>query len=295
MKFRAENVLAREPGSQAQAGAQHKKPLISAAARLLALTAVGFSSVASTAWAQSATDAIARYREMIADGNPAELYEAAGEDYWKTPGGPKKATLQSCDLGLGPGVVKGAYAQLPRYFADTGKVQDLESRLMTCMEQIQGIASQSIIDAPFGKGAKKDIEAVVAYVVTQSREMPIKVTASHPLEKEMYEVGKRLFFYQAGPMDFSCASCHAVDGQRIRLQDLPNLLKNPGAATGWGSWPAYRVSSGEFWTMQRRINDCFRQQRFAFPLYGSDVTIALSSFMAVNAAGGVMLAPGLKR
>lgn len=295
MKFRAEKAVAAYGVALSLNDVQSRKPVRSNMSHLLALTVISLSTVASTAWSQSASDAIARYREMIADGNPAELYEAAGEDYWKTPGGPKKATLQSCDLGLGPGVVKGAYAQLPRYFADTRKVQDLESRLMTCMEQIQGVPSQSIIDAPFGKGAKKDIEAVVAYVVTQSREMPIKVTASHPLEKEMYEVGKRLFFYQAGPMDFSCASCHAVDGQRIRLQDLPNLLKNPGAATGWGSWPAYRVSNGEFWTMQRRINDCFRQQRFAFPLYGSDVTIALSSFMAVNAAGGVMLAPGLKR
>lgn len=259
------------------------------------LAGVALAVAAGNASAQSASDAIARYREMIADGNPSELYEAAGEEYWKTPGGPLKATLQTCDLGLGPGVVKGAFAQLPRYFADTGRVQDLESRLMTCMEKIQGIPSQSIIDAPFGKGAKKDIEAVVAYVVTQSREMPIKVPAQHPLEREMYEVGKRLFYFQGGPMDFSCASCHAVDGQRIRLQDLPNLTRNPGAANGWGSWPAYRVSSGEFWTMQRRINDCFRQQRLPFPIYGSDVTVALSSYMAINANGGTVLTPGLKR
>ena len=31
---------------------------------------------------------------------------------------------EQCDLGLGPGVVKGAYVQLPRYFADTGKVME---------------------------------------------------------------------------------------------------------------------------------------------------------------------------
>ena len=82
----------------------------------------------------TASDGIAKYREMIADGNPAELYEAEGEALWKKAAGPKNATLEKCDLGLGAGVVKGAAAQLPRYFKDTNRVQDLESRLMTCMK-----------------------------------------------------------------------------------------------------------------------------------------------------------------
>ena len=42
---------------------------------------------------------------------------------------PSKVSFERCDLGLGPGVVKGAYARLPRYFADAGKVMDLETRL----------------------------------------------------------------------------------------------------------------------------------------------------------------------
>ena len=111
----------------------------------------------------------------------------------------------------------------------------------------------------------------------------------------MIEIGRRAFFYQAGPMDFSCASCHSETGKRIRLQDLPNLTEHAGAAQAWGSWPAYRVSSGEFWTMQRRLNDCFRQQRFPFPVYGSEITIALSMYMASKANGGEIQTPGLKR
>ncbi len=252
-------------------------------------------SISSTAFAQNATDDIAKYREMIADGNPSELYEAAGEELWKKPAGPKNATLEQCDLGLGPGVVKGAAAQLPKYFKDTNKVQDLESRLMTCMQTLQGRDPQEMIDAPFQKGPKKDMEAIVAYVVTLSKGDKIKVTTNHPKEKEMYDLGKRAFFFQGGPMDFSCASCHAEDGKRIRLQDLPNITTQKGAALGWGYWPAYRVSSGQFWTMQQRLNDCFRQQRFPFPIYGSDLTIALSMYMAKNANGGTVETPGLKR
>jgi len=252
-------------------------------------------SISSALFAQTATDEIAKYREMIADGNPSELYEAAGEDLWKKPAGPKNATLEKCDLGLGPGVVKGAAAQLPRYFKDTNKVQDLESRLITCMQKLQGRDPQEMVDAPFQKGPKKDMEAIVAYVVTASKGDKIKVSTNHPKEKEMYELGKRAFYFQGGPMDFSCASCHGEDGRRIRLQDLPNLTTQKGAALGWGYWPAYRVSSGQFWTMQQRLNDCYRQQRFPFPIYGSDLTIALSMYMAKNANGGTVETPGLKR
>ena len=81
---------------------------------------------------------IEKYRQMLQEGNPAELTVAKGEDLWKTPRGPGKRTLEQCDLGLGPGVVKGAYARLPRYFADTDQTMDFESRLVHCMVTQQG-------------------------------------------------------------------------------------------------------------------------------------------------------------
>ena len=111
----------------------------------------------------------------------------------------------------------------------------------------------------------------------------------------MYEVGKRLFFQRGGPHDFSCASCHGEDGKRIRLQDLPNLTKNPGDGIGFAAWPAYRVSNAQMWTMQKRLNDCYRQQRFPEPKFGSDATIALGVYMGVNAKGAESIVPAIKR
>ena len=257
-----------------------------------AIAALLFSS---WVFSQTTADEIAKYRAMIADDNPAELYEASGEELWKKPAGPKKATLEKCNLGMGVGVINGAAAQLPRYFPDTNQVQDLESRLMTCMSTLQGTPKESVIDTPNQTGLKKDMDAIVAYIVTHSKGLPIKVSTKNPKEKVAYELGKRAFYYEAGPMDFSCATCHGSDGKRIRLQDLPNLSTQAGAASGWGSWPAYRVSSGQFWTMGMRLNDCYRQQRFPYPIYGSEVLTALSMYMAVNANGGIMQTPGLKR
>jgi len=45
----------------------------------------------------------------------------------------------------------------------------------------------------------------------------------------------------------------------------------------------------------RRLNDCYRQQRFPYPGYASDVTVALGVYMGVNAKGAQSVAPALKR
>jgi sulfur-oxidizing protein SoxA len=260
-----------------------------------ALVAAMCLGVAAGAGAQSATDEIEKYRQMLADGNPAELWEAKGEELWKTQRGPKKASLEQCDLGKGKNVVKGAFVELPRYFADTGKVQDLESRLLSCMETLQGFNAAEIAKTPFGKGEQVNLESLVAWIAAESRGLAFNLPQEHAKEKEMFAVGKQVFNYRAGPFDFSCASCHGAENLRIRLQDLPNLTEQKGAGAGFGAWPAYRVSSGQLWGMQRRINDCFRQQRFPLPEFGSDVTVALGVYMGVTGKGAQSIAPALKR
>jgi sulfur-oxidizing protein SoxA len=249
--------------------------------------------VATVAIAQTAADEIAKYRQMLAEDNPAELSEAKGEELWKTPRGPKKATLGKCDLGLGPGVVKGAYARLPRWFADTDRVQDLESRLVTCMTTLQGYTEAEAKKNPFAAGS--DMQALVAYIARQSKGMKMDVPMSHPKEREAYAIGRQIFFYRAGTHDFACATCHGAPDKRIRLQNLPDLLDRKDAQAAYTTWPAYRVSQGEVRTMQHRLWDCFRQQRFPDAQYTSDAITALTMYLAKNADGGVLDAPSLKR
>lgn len=258
------------------------------------LLACGMVSV--TTWAQkSAVDSIEEYRAMLQDGNPADLFEAKGEDLWKRRRGPKSTSLEQCDLGKGPGVVKGAFVELPRYFPDTKRVQDLESRLLTCMENLQGFKADEVAKTSFGKGEKANVTALATWIAAESKGMKFNVPQSHAQEKVFYEVGKRLFFQRGGPHDFSCASCHGGDKWRIRLQDLPNLTKNPGDGVGFAAWPAYRVSNGQMWSMQHRLNDCYRQQRFPEPGYASDVTVALGVYLGVNTNGSKSAAPAIKR
>ncbi len=268
-------------------------------ARRAALAAAATAAVASAAavHAQGSTaEEIAKYRQMLAEGNPAELWEAAGEELWKKPAGPNNASLEQCDLGKGPGVTKGAYAELPRYFKDASKVMDLEQRLAYCRMTLQGLTKEEATKNPFSSSGKpSEIERLVAYLTGESRGVKMNVQLSHPEEKRTYALGEKMFFYRGGAYDFACATCHAVDGQRIRLQDLPNLLTDKGAQAAYTTWPAYRVSQGEVRTMQHRLYDCLRQQRFPEPAYGSDVITALTMFLAKNANGGTYDGPAMKR
>jgi L-cysteine S-thiosulfotransferase len=263
--------------------------------RAAALLAIAF---APTVFGQGSTaDEIAKYRAALQDGNPAELWEVRGEELWKTPRGPKQISLERCDLGLGPGVVKGVYARLPRYFADADRVQDLESRLIWCMVALQGFTPAEARKNPFGNGstARSDLEALTAYVTSESRGATMDVPLQHPKEIEAYRIGEKLFYYRGGTHDFACATCHGDEGKRIRLQDLPDLTHVEGARNAYTTWPAYRVSQGELRTFEWRLYDCFRQQRFPELTFGSDAAIALTMFLARNANGAPFAAPAIKR
>ena len=252
---------------------------------------------------------IERYRQMLQESNPAELYEARGEELWKTPRGPKNASLEQCDLGLGPGVVKGAYVRLPRYFADTDRVQDAESRLATCMVALQGFTLDEAKRNPFsgtgvpmittdpfsGVGRRSVMTDLVAWIASQSRGMKIAAPMSHPKERLAYQAGEKLFYYRAGPYDFGCVTCHGEEGKRIRLQNLPTMTNAKDAQRAFGTWPGYRVSEGELRSMQWRMWECVRQMRFPELEFASDASIALITYLAKKAEGGTFDAPSLKR
>jgi L-cysteine S-thiosulfotransferase len=270
------------------------KPIRWGALALVFLSAWGASSDAQQA--RSTADEIKRYREALGDGNPAELGEMRGAGLWKQKRGPKNASLEQCDLGLGPGVVKGAYAQLPRYFPDTDKVQDAESRLVTCMVTLQGIKEEDAKKNPFSAPARpSDIEALTTYVAGESRGLKLNVPIRHPKEVAAFEAGERLFHRRAGPHDFACTSCHSESGKRIRLQDLPKLTDPAEAQKVFTTWPAYRVSQGAVRTMQHRLYDCYWQMRHPELDYASDTATALMVYMAKYANGGEMDAPAMKR
>src|ERR1043165_8595842 len=158
------------------------------------VAAMSGAALALLAWtapsvAQDDTEkAIEKYRQMLSEdpwSNPGLLDADRGEALWKTAAGPNKATLEQCDLGKGPGVVDGAFAGLPRYFADADRVMDLETRLMWCMEKLQGLNHADLVKKPYPAGGQpvKDLGAIATYVAVKSNGQKFAAKLDKPHEE----------------------------------------------------------------------------------------------------------------
>ena len=275
----------RQAGTGATAGA------------LAAAALAGCVVAAGAAFAQGKpADPMAVGRQLLAEDNPGELWIPRGERLYHEPRGPKQATLEACDVGLGPGRLEGAFARLPRYFADTGKVEDLESRLLKCMVELQGFDRAAIIQTRFSNlDRASDMEALATYVASRSNGMTMDVRLDHPREREVYKAGEYLFFRRTGPTDFACITCHGDEGKRIRLQDLPNMTDRRQMQAVISGWPAYRGTHSTVRTMQHRLYDCNWQMRLPDLGFASDVSIALTSYLNYQGNGAVIRVPGVRR
>ena len=268
------------------------------------ITRVGFATIllaclaawgAAPAPAQS-NDPLGVGRKMLAEDNPGELWVLRGERLFREQRGPKKASLEQCDFGMGSGKLEGAFARLPRYFSDSGKVEDMESRLLKCMVELQGLDRGAIIQTRFSNlDRASDMEALATFVASRSNGMKMDVRLEHPREREMYKAGEYLFFRRTGPTDFACVSCHGEDGKRIRLQDLPNMTERKQLQAVVAGWPAYRGTHSTVRTMQHRLYDCNWQMRLPDLGFTSDVSIALTSYLNYQGNGAVIQVPGVRR
>jgi sulfur-oxidizing protein SoxA len=263
----------------------------------LAVTVLGAGAAAQDAETEKGLE---KYRAMMREdpwSNPGFLDVDRGEALWTTARGPKNVTLQQCDLGKGPGKVEGAFAELPRYFEDAGRVMDAETRILWCMEKLQGFAAADLVKKPHPGGGQpvKELGAIATWVASKSSGEKFAAKFAHPKEQEAAALGETLFYRRSGPFDFACATCHSQSGLRIRLQGLPFLAEKKEAQKVIGEWPAYRVSSTHVMTMQHRMYDCYWQMRMPEVELGSEASVALISFLTRQAEGGEIAVPGLKR
>ncbi len=236
--------------------------------------------------------------QMEQDGNPAELFEVKGEDLWKAKRGPKNVSLaETCDLGLGLGKVKGAYVQMPRYFADADKVMDAERRIVWCMVEKQGFKFDELNKKPFASGEyTPEPTSLVTYVAGQSKDMKFAVPAQGSARQGRRMKSARKWWhtaparttFPATPATAPTASASACRTCRISAHQRVRTLPCSG-------WPGYRMTGGVMLTLQWRMGDCFRQQRFPQPGYASDTITALLTYMTANANGQVYKGLGIKR
>ena len=227
---------------------------------------------------------------MMMDDNPAYFVVDDGKALFEQKRGPKKVSLEQCDFGKGPGVIDGAYAEMPRYFEDTGKVMHLETRLVHCMKTLQGFTK----DDPEMK-KKAEIRAMMAYIGARSNGYKWNPPLDHPLEKAMRDAGEVMFHRRSSLLDFSCNTCHGEPGKKIRASVLPSV-NEPKEWTKAVSWPAKRIGRGtNARTPSQRVLGCYWQMRKGKINGRSDAAIALFSFWTDAARRQPAILPDLKR
>lgn len=262
-----------------------------------ALAVLCLAAGAAAPLAAQSDDPLGVGRRMLVEDNPGELWIDKGKALFHEKRGPRNASLEQCDFGMGPGKLEGAAARLPRYFPDTDKVQDLETRLITCMARLQGFNRDDIVRRAISPGGSEgsDVEALALYITSRSNGMKVNISLDLPKEREMYKAGEYLFFRRSGQTDFACTQCHGEANKRIRLQDLVHMSSKEGAQEVASTWPAYRGAHFVVRTMQWRLTDCFWQMRLPDMKYGSDMSIALTLYLNYNGNGATIRVPGFKR
>ncbi len=74
------------------------------------IAAIALACLAWPGAAYTQSDSLEVGRKMLAEDNPGELWVERGKRVFAEPRGPKRASLEQCDFGLGPGKLEGAYA-----------------------------------------------------------------------------------------------------------------------------------------------------------------------------------------
>lgn len=230
---------------------------------------------------------------MMMPDSPALFTAEDGEKLFHAARGPNNVSMKACDFGKGPGVLKGAYVEMPRYFKDTDKVMDLETRIVHCMTEVQGFAA----DDPAVRqrhGSASDHMKIQTYIALESNGMEWNNPLKHPLEAAMRDAGEVMFARRAGKSDFNCYACHGEVGKQVRASRLPATE----AKEEWNkaiSWPAFRVGQNNVRSSQHRVRGCYYQMRQAGMIGGSDASIAMISYWTDLARGQTAILPDMKR
>ena len=226
----------------------------------------------------------AMYEEML-ENNPADIYVEEGSELLEEYVGGEAGLAKF--LGVKEKDLPKFLAGFPRYIKKIGMVVAIDQMLQAAM------AANG--KKPF-KLKSSNMDAMAAYTksIANGEKINIDVNANKHM-REYYKLGKEVFEMRRGGRGLACYSCHSPDivGMRLRMQILPDLgsPKVKAAAT----WPAYRMTKGKMFTLQKRFQQCMKNALLAKIPLGSKHMVALEVYVTNMAKGQEIHIPGLKR
>ena len=215
--------------------------------------------------------------EAIEEFPPYETAISEGEEMWNTPFANGKS-YSDC-FPDGPGIA-GKY---PYWSKEEGTVKTLPLELNECREA-NG-------EEPL-KYKKGPMASLVAYMAYESRgqKVNVEIPEDDPKALEAFEKGKQFYFARRGQLNFSCATCHALNAGNVLRTEI--LSPAYGHTT---HFPVYRSKWGEMGTLHRRFSGCNKQVRAKdFKAQGEEYR-NLEYFMTYMNNGLTLNGPGARK
>jgi L-cysteine S-thiosulfotransferase len=219
-------------------------------------------------------------RQLQADdfANPGMLWVARGEKLWSEPAGRVRKACAGCH-GDATQSMKGVATRYPRIDPGSARLVNVEGRINICRSRHQ--------EAEPLAHETEDLLSLTAYVVHQSRGMPMNVTIDWQ-NRRNFERGRDFYYRRMGQMNLSCAHCHQ--------QNWGRRLLNETISQGHGTaYPIYRLEWQTLGSLHRRFRSCFFGVRAAMLPIGSPELLDLELFLAWRAKGLPVETPGVRR
>jgi sulfur-oxidizing protein SoxA len=175
--------------------------------------------------------------------------------------------------------MRGAAARYPAMDAASGKLFNLELRIMNCRKLHQ--------NGPPLAYESEELLALTAYVARQSLGMPLSVRIDGGA-LPYYEKGRSLFYMRQGQMNLACSNCHEDNvGHRLRGDRISSAVP--------AGYPVYRLEWQTLGSLHRRLRACALGVRaIQFP-YGSEEYLSLELYLAKRAEGSAIETPAIRK
>jgi L-cysteine S-thiosulfotransferase len=209
--------------------------------------------------------------------NPGMLWVLDGEALWKRKTGTANKACADCH-GDAAASMKDVAARYPAFDKTLGRPVDLEQRINLCRTD-----HQQATPLPF---ESRDLLALTAFVVRQSRGSPIEPSADPQLSPFIAK-GRALYTQRQGQLNLACANCHDNNWDKR----LAGSAITQGHATGY---PLYRLEWQTLGSLQRRLRACLTGIRAQAYDFGSPELVELELYLMDRARGMPMETPAVR-
>jgi len=205
--------------------------------------------------------------------NPGLLWVDRGAAIWAAEG------CADCH-GAAEESMRGVGAHYPVWSEAHGRILTLDQQIDLCRTERLGLE-------PLPRGAE-EMTALDAYVMHQSRGLPVAVALDHPELAAASARGEDYYRTPRGQLDLSCANCHVENaGRRLRGEVL-----SQGQANGF---PIYRQLWQDIGSLDRMIRWCHESVRAAPPADDDPVWTDLELYLRARGNGLTVETPAVRR